>query len=474
LRIPVSLSLAFSFLYLGLLFIISLFCFFNLLTVQIGLWVYLFALLVLTALYGSSFRLQNNFFLHYFYSVLVLGILCKILFSFSLPLWEDDWARYLWEGNLLSLGISPFQYPPEYFFTHPLPNLTSSSQFSASEILSRINHPDWTTIYFPLIEIYFFICAKIAPFSLITVKLGYLVFDLGVMFLIKSLRGAKWALLYFLFPIAIKEININAHFEIIPIFFLTLAVWCSEKKYLKLSSFALGLGIHAKLFLIILLPFAIFRNSVNIPTVMGSLKNLFVTFLCLATGFITPFITLEILVPENGSLNLERIFDFGKDFEFNSLIFHLFRYGLNAHLARILSIFILIGFLLSTLLKYNIIFRRKKRSIHWMFFSLFLYLLLTPIANPWYFLILTPFLFLGLRKTHYLWTIILIPQIAYLTYTNLPFLEKSQTLTGFYNLPEAVILFEMFCILIVLSRYFGFVSNFTLKRMLIKYSKASS
>ncbi|TGL53609.1 hypothetical protein EHQ59_08285, partial [Leptospira kemamanensis] len=92
--------------------------------------------------------IPNVFFKQYFKTIFLLGFCFRILCFFLPPFWEDDWARYLWEGNLIRNGISPYEVAPHHFFNQTFDDVTT-------EILSQINHPEWTTIYSPFVLLYF-------------------------------------------------------------------------------------------------------------------------------------------------------------------------------------------------------------------------------------------------------------------------------------------------------------------------------
>lgn len=355
-----------------------------------------------------------------------------------MPIWEDDWARYLWEGNLISQGISPYNHPPEFFFSYPL---TEHSDI-ADEILSRINHPDWISIYSPLVEIYFFISSNISSFSLSTIKIGYLIFDSLTFLIIRNLRGKKMALLYFLFPILIKEIYINAHFEIIVICLLATAIWLKEKRFNLFSWMVYGLALHSKFYLVVFIPYFLFRfNSLNWFS-LETYYRLLLIFLFFLSGFLVPFFILEGILSDAGFLGLLTLIKFAQSFEFNSLIFSASKLFFGETYAFLFNGFLFVVFLLFTFLNREILFKFKTQSAQWMFLSFFLYLLLAPIANAWYFLILVPIFFLSFKATNYLWILVVIPQISYLTFTNLRWLE-SEGKIGFYNLPQGMILIEI-------------------------------
>ncbi len=430
----------FLFSYCISLLLISIFCFFEIINVQSGIIFFLMILFMICFLYSFLFSINKNFFEKYFFFLVIFGVIVKLFFSFSNPLWEDDWARYLWEGNLIKLGISPYKHPPEFYFGK---NFHFQNDFQSIEILSRINHPDWSAIYSPIIEFYFYVTAIFFPLSISFLKAGYVIFDLAIFLMIKKIGNSKKAILYFLFPVIMKETYLNGHFEIICIFFIVTAIFLFKKKWYKFSFFILGIAIHSKIFLFVLLPYFLFHNS------HSKKLNMFYKLFFILFGFVFPYFLFHLIVQENGNFGIDKILLFAKEFEFNSLFFHYIKIFSNHKIAGVICYSILFCFLFYSVIHSKRIFTHKQNGTIWMFYSFLIYLQLSSIVNPWYFLILTPFYFLTYPTLKFSWIIILIPQLAYLTNLNLGINLNNSSEFGFYNLPEEIIYIEFISILII-------------------------
>jgi hypothetical protein len=441
------LTVVIGLLYIACLAIFAFAIYLRLLTVQIGIGPFLFLFFILCFFYAFLFKWDRTFINKFFLIFILIGAIVKIILSFSDPLWEDDWARYLWEGQLLNEGISPYKVSPDSYYGKIL-NFTLTT--ASEEILSRINHPDWKAIYFPMVELYFYLGAVIEPYSLVILKLGYVPLDLLVCYLISKMRDKKSALLYFFFPVIFKEIYLNAHFEMICIFLLTAAIWYLQKQKLNLSAFLFGLAVHSKLFLLLLAPYFLMRyvqqTQWNLKIITERLLYFSVLFLI---GFIFPFLLLQFLLPRNDSFGFEAVFAFANHFEFNSLLFHLLTFVTSIQVASFTIMVLMLAFLLLSIRHFERVLT-DNRGNQWLFLCFLLYLLLTPIANPWYFLILTPFYFLSKPRLGSSWLLLLIPQLAYLTHTNLRIQQELGGDYGYYNLPEWVIFTELSCIFFVL------------------------
>ncbi|TGN07155.1 hypothetical protein [Leptospira ilyithenensis] len=432
--------------YLFFILCFSLSLSFGFYTVQRGILSYIPILFVLTGSFYLLTTVPLKFYKTNFPKLILFGLILRILFSFSNPIWEDDWARYLWEGGLVSNGISPYLYSPESFFSE---NTKLLFDETGSEILSRINHPDWTAIYFPLIEVYFSLVHKLSYYSLIALKIGYILFDLAIVYFIFSLKNAKSAVLYFLFPILLKEVYANAHFELIPLFFLLFSIWLNEKSYERTAWFVFGLGIHCKLFVVFFIPLLVLQWSPDQSLNRSYFIRLIANAIYLILGVITPFVFLPILLDGNWSWDLFSVFTFGREFEFNSLLFPIIRilFQNQARLAVILILLLTTAFLF---LQRKKLFRTKEKAFENTGYFFLFFLFLAPIVNPWYFLFLLPFFWKTTgKKPSFLWLVAVIPQLAYLTGTNLGFFPPRVDSFGFYNLPISLRITEFTLFLII-------------------------
>jgi hypothetical protein len=440
---------ALSFLYCIVLLAISILFLFQLITIKIGILNYIGAIFFLGYLYHFLFYLPNITYQKYYTAFLSVGLLSRVFLSFSLPLWEDDYARYLWEGNLISKGISPYSNPPEFYFKEISNFILENKEIEA---LSRINHPDWSAIYSPLVLLYFYLCALVTPFSLIIIKLGYILIDVLVLGMIQSINNKKSAVLYFLFPVTLKEIYINSHFEIIPIFYCVASFWLNKKSSKNLSSLVYGLAVHSKIYLIYIFPFFLIRNCL-IDNKEINYQKIFQFFLFFLLGFLLPAGILEGLVQNNSFYGIDSLLKFANEFEFNSLYFSILKRGFGSEISRMIIFTVSFFYMSYSMLNYKKYFLDIDGGIRWCYYFFLVSLLFSPIVNAWYFLILIPLYLLAKIRLPFNWVVILIPQVSYLTFVNL---NSSNDNIGFYNITDSIIFFEIISItgLIFLSYFY--------------------
>ncbi|MEP6342355.1 MAG: hypothetical protein ABJ275_03495 [Maricaulaceae bacterium] len=207
-----------------------------------------------------------------------LGLLFRSLFMGSMPIYEDDWNRYLWDGAVTAQGINPYQYSPleivegaesdnkdiqrlhEFSLVHrSATDQYSQDKYYGDPITERINHPDLRTIYPPVAQGFFTVATLISPLNLDVLRGLYLAVDLLTFFLlIKTLqaygRDQKWALLYVLNPLLIYSGYNVVHMDLLlmPPLLLTL-LWVKQDAPMK-AAIALSVASAVKLWPLLLAP----------------------------------------------------------------------------------------------------------------------------------------------------------------------------------------------------------------------------
>ena len=189
--------------------------------------------------------------------ILVLATLCRMAIIFQEP--SDDINRYLWEGRLLSHGISPYHHSPD---DPALPNLANGDPFHGN-----VNHPELSAAYPPFVLYVFALLASISYNPLIF-KITFILFDLGTIGFLLSLlnfRGLdlRWAILYALNPVILSAFAGQGHFDVLQLFFLTGALcFYDRKKWGWMFLFA-GLAVQIKYVSVVVVPFLINRNNLR-------------------------------------------------------------------------------------------------------------------------------------------------------------------------------------------------------------------
>lgn len=234
------------------------------------------------------------------YGLLGLSLLYRALFIGSVPIYEDDWNRYLWDGAVTAQGINPYAYAPKEIIEgaeSDNPQIQKLHKFDqeTGDITYRINYPELRTIYPPAAQAVFTLAALIDPLNLDVLRALYIVIDVLTLFLmVKTLqayaRDPKWALLYALNPLLIYSGFNVAHMDVIlvPLILLTM-LWVKRGAPIKAAA-TLSLAAAVKLWPLLLAPifFRAWRHRpvfyVGIAVLTAGLSVLFNAPLLLSIG----------------------------------------------------------------------------------------------------------------------------------------------------------------------------------------------
>ncbi len=222
------------------------------------------------------------------------AFLMRIVLLFSTPILELDIYRYMWDGEVVSSGHSPYEFSPQQVIDSAtqrgssetrlskLAELSTSSE-AVHTILSRVHYSEITTIYPPVSQFVFAVAAFCTPENsnisthLIVMKFWIIFFDLFTIWGIQKLLALNglspaWILSYAWCPLILKEFANSGHLDSIAVCFMVWACFFllksvknstsqsitpEPKKQLAYSALGIlffSLSVGAKLFPVILLP----------------------------------------------------------------------------------------------------------------------------------------------------------------------------------------------------------------------------
>lgn len=256
------------------------------------------------------------------------SILFRILLLFAVPNLSDDFYRFIWDGRLLASGYHPFAEVPSFYIQHhiQIPGISE-------ELFTKLNSPDYFTIYPPLAQFIFWLSVKLSPHSiygsLIVMKCIIVSAEIGSVLVIRRLLVTfnftqTRVLLYALNPLVILELSGNIHLEALVIFLLLLSLHVLQGQKILLSAIFFSLAICVKLIPLIFLA-ALFPR-------LGWKKALQFYLIVLATCAIVflPLWDKEIIFGFQNSISY-----YFRKFEFNASLYYLIRglgywvYGFN-------------------------------------------------------------------------------------------------------------------------------------------------
>ncbi len=318
----------------------------------------------------------------------VLFRLCGLLGD---PFFEDDYYRYLWDAfQFIQVG-TPYGVAPEVFFN----DMSVPDQFQ--RILNGINYPELPTIYAPVTQLIFIVGYAISPGSVTALQGVMIVIDLLTIALLLRLAPVHAVLLYAWSPLVIKEIAFTAHPDGVAVFLVIVAIVLAQRNKTQYVAVFLALAVGAKILALLVVPFILVRARFQVWCVFwGTLALVYV-----------PFVLM-------GSTDIETLFVFTREWEFNAAFFGLLKPWVPNLWARIICGFTLVV----ALMVYYIVYRRRSQNSlvrgDWIYGGLFA---LWPVVNSWYLLWLLPFAVI--RPSAWAWTASVTVLLSYITGLNL-------------------------------------------------------
>ncbi len=374
---------------------------------------------------------------------LSIAILFRLIFIFNTPNLSDDYPRFIWDGELIVHGESPFSYTPIQYDSICEGNAVIPNQ---KKLLLEMNSPDYFSIYPPVLQTIFSMSSLVSggniKMTIILMKLIMLTSEIAsVLFLFAILKflnqpKERW-LLYAFNPLIIIELVGNLHFEGVMIPFLLGSVYYILKNKLTHSALFMALAVESKLLPLMFLPLIItklgFKKGIRYTTIVGGLTLL----------MFIPFINLDLI--DNFSKSLDLYF---QRFEFNASIYYILRWlgyqtkGHNMiHILGVLSSLVSLGIIL------YISFKKVKSEItftHRMLLIFSTYFFFATIVHPWYVSGLVAIAAIGHYRYPMLWSGLIF--LSYYTYKDSSYTENLFLVALEYSLIFGVLFWELFSI----------------------------
>ena len=147
------------------------------------------------------------------------AVVFRVLLFTTSPTLSDDVFRYIWEGNLLSSGVSPYQAP------------INAPELDAYDIPIRelVNNPTFASPYLPVTHAVFALTAGLLPQVALSFQVVLTLLELaaawGIMSLLRVVKIPQNRILLWLWnPLVVVEIAHAAHLDAIMIAFTVAAL----------------------------------------------------------------------------------------------------------------------------------------------------------------------------------------------------------------------------------------------------------
>ena len=329
-----------------------------------------------------------------------IGIIFRLLFIAVLPNLSQDFYRFIWDGRLITQGISPYLFTPENYIedtSNSFVTIVNQAQelYNGMGSLNRShfsNYPAINQLCFAIASVF---AGKSILGSVMVVRIILILADIGILcignkLLVKLHLNPNQIFWYFLNPFIVIELTGNLHFEGVMLFFLIASLYLLHQKKWLGSAGLLGISVSVKLIPLLFLPLYYRWFSTNLNKGFFKLAGFY--FIVLGTVILTftPFLSAQFI--SNFS---ETIFLWFQNFEFNASIYYIIRWmgfkivGWNmiTIIGKILPLFVILFILLFTFLRKN---KSTQQLITSMLFGVSIYFLFSTTIHPWY--IATPLL----------------------------------------------------------------------------------
>ena len=391
-------------------------------------------ILLYAALFFLFYKLIQ-FTKHDFKFLVLISVLFRLLFLFSIPNLSQDFYRFIWDGRMILEGFNPYLYTVDSFInSNQLPVNQSIELHKGMGALSASHF----TNYPPINQLCFVIAGIFAGNnilgSVIVMRLLIIFADVGILYFGKKLlaqlklpiHNIFW---YLLNPFIIIELTGNLHFEAVMIFFLIWGLYLLKLGKWRLAAIVFALSVSVKLIPLIFLPlffqyfmkkehtFSVNTNLSN--TILSRLFRLSLFYLIILGTVIILF--LPFLSSDFINNYAETVGLWFRNFEFNASLYYLAReYGYTyrgfneiAVIGKIIPIVVLFFTLLITFLRKN---KTQIELITALLFVLTFYYFTATTIHPWY--IATPLILSIFTRYKFplVWSFMII--ISYLAYAN--------------------------------------------------------
>ncbi len=366
--------------------------------------------------------------------IMITAVLLRFVSLCGLPLFEDDYYRYMWDGYQTITTNDPYTLAPAVFFDREdYPEIFDS-------VLSLINYPEIATVYGPVTQWIFALGYLIQPAAIWPLQLMAGVADVCVIILLYKLGAGRALLFYAWSPLVLKEFSLTAHPDIYAILAMMLGIYLVKKNQLWLAGIALALGFGAKVFAVLALPYVLSQRwSLRYWRILCGGFLLTIILITFSFG------TVTVWTPEG----LQAMAD---SWLFNSALYLLLLEILPFQSIKLLLLGIFAGFVLLTCL--TALHKSRRETLNsqpqpeqastmwqessfvfrgdWVFM---IFLMALPVVNAWYVAWLLPFATLYPR--FWSWGMSYFCLLSYFTGANLGHTDQ-----GSLDLPVTIVAIE--------------------------------
>jgi len=238
---------------------------------------------------------------------------------------SDDVSRYLWEGRLVSEGLSPYAQTAD----------AEALRAYRDAQWAQMNHKDQPTAYPPLAELLFAAVASVAYYPL-AFKLFFLLADcatLAGLLRLLRLRGLalQYSGCYALSPVVLIAYAGEGHFDAVMVAALVWGLWAAAVGREKFAVVLVSLATGVKWIALPLLPLYLFASPSGRPAGAGPVAALWALVRQRSPYLLLAVLTLllpALYFGESLPALFEGLFRFGGTRSFNGPVYDVLLLGL--------------------------------------------------------------------------------------------------------------------------------------------------
>jgi hypothetical protein len=384
-----------------------------------------------------------------------VAFIFRAVFILAIPNLSQDFYRFIWDGQMLLLGLNPYLSTPAFEINQGMIS-GFHNQIELYQGMGVLNASHYSN-YPPLNQI-LFVFGNLFPgnsilSSVIGLRLIIIAADFGILYFGKKLlerlnipiHNIFW---YILNPFIIIELTGNLHFEGVMVFFLIWSLYLLHKGKWQWSAVVFALSVSVKLIPLIFLPllYQWFASKRPLDRARGDINNVdtieqkrdsFLTRILRLFGYyvIVGVTTIILFLPFYSSQFVtnyaETVALWFQNFEFNASFYYIAReigysfrgYNEIAYIGKYTAFIVFIFVIIISLFRKN---KTTTELITAMLIALSFYYFTATTVHPWYVATLLLLSVFTKYKFPLVWSLVII--LSYLAYLNINKADKSENL----------------------------------------------